>query len=90
MRLPDPDKSEVFTMRISKKHKKQLEELAKKGRHGKNGSEVIRYLIDIVTYQTPKSNSKFSLREVGFCFPLVSFLTVFHENRIIDLNFSLL
>ena len=46
MRLPYTDKTEVFTMRISKKHKKQLEELAKRNKYGGNGSAVIRQLIE--------------------------------------------
>lgn len=46
MKLPTSDKNEIFTMRISKKNKLQLEELAKKRKFGNNSSEVIRYLIE--------------------------------------------
>lgn len=46
MKLPNPDKSEVFIMRISKKQKQLLEQLAKSGKYGNNNSEVIRNLID--------------------------------------------
>jgi len=45
MKLPNPEKSEVFIMRISKKDKQLLEQLAKSGKYGKNSSEVIRSLI---------------------------------------------
>ena len=46
MRLPNPDKTEVFVMRISLKHKQQLQELAKKSKFKNNTSEVVRDLIE--------------------------------------------
>jgi predicted DNA-binding protein len=46
MKLPNPDKTEVFVMRLSKKNKQQLEELSKRSKFGNNSSEVIRYLIE--------------------------------------------
>jgi predicted DNA-binding protein len=46
MKLPNQDKSEVFVMRMSKKNKQQLEELAKRSKFGNNSSEVVRYLIE--------------------------------------------
>lgn len=45
MKLPNPDKNEVFIMRISKEHKQLLEQLANSGKYGNNSSEVIRKLI---------------------------------------------
>ncbi|WP_298265666.1 hypothetical protein [uncultured Lutibacter sp.] len=44
-KLPYTDRTEVFTLRISKKEKEQLAELAKKGRYGLTASEVVRALI---------------------------------------------
>lgn len=44
-RLPKTDRTEVFTLRISKKEKEQLVELAKKGWYGSTSSEVVRELI---------------------------------------------
>jgi len=50
MRLPKSDKTEVFVMRISKKHKNKLEELAKKGKfgciQGSNATNVAFFLFD--------------------------------------------
>ncbi len=46
MKLPTSEKTEIFTMRISKKNKLQLEDLAKKRKIGNNSSEVIRNLIE--------------------------------------------
>lgn len=45
MKLPNPEKNQVFVMRISTKHKQLLEQLAKSGKYGNNSSEVIRSLI---------------------------------------------
>ena len=45
MKLPSTERTEVFTLRISKKEKEQLSELAKKGRYGFTSSEVVRALI---------------------------------------------
>lgn len=44
-KLPYTDRTEVLILRISKKEKEQLTELAKKGKYGNNYSEVIRSLI---------------------------------------------
>jgi Arc/MetJ-type ribon-helix-helix transcriptional regulator len=44
-KLPYTDRTEVFTLRISKKEKEQLTKLAKKGRYGSTSSEVVRALI---------------------------------------------
>ncbi|MCR8667941.1 hypothetical protein NO995_09630 [Aestuariibaculum sp. M13] len=46
MKLPNPSKDEVLLIRISKKEKEHLKELAKKGKHGTNASEVVRNLIE--------------------------------------------
>lgn len=43
--LPYSDRTEVFTMRISIKEKKQLAELAKRGKYGDTSSDVVRELI---------------------------------------------
>ena len=42
MKLPLTERTEVFTLRISKKERKQLNELAKKGKYGSTSSEVVR------------------------------------------------
>jgi Arc/MetJ-type ribon-helix-helix transcriptional regulator len=44
-KLPNTERTEVFTLRISKKEKKQLADLAKRGKYGSTSSEVIRELI---------------------------------------------
>lgn len=44
-RMPHTDRTEVLTLRISMKEKKQLAEIAKKGRYGSTSSEVVRELI---------------------------------------------
>ena len=46
MKLPISEKTEIFTMRISKKNKLKLEDLSKNRKFGNNSSEVIRYLIE--------------------------------------------
>jgi hypothetical protein len=47
MKLPSSELTEVFVMRISKKHKQQLEQLAtKNNKYGKNSSDVVRTLIE--------------------------------------------
>lgn len=46
MRLPNPEKNEVFIMRISAEMKKKLEELAKTPKYNNNSSEVVRSLIE--------------------------------------------
>ncbi len=45
MKLPNPDKSEIFIMRISKTDKQKLHELSLKQQFGNNKSEVVRQLI---------------------------------------------
>ena len=45
MKLPNPDKSEIFIMRISKKDKQKLLELSSMEQFENNQSEVIRQLI---------------------------------------------
>ena len=44
-KLPSTERTEVFTLRISKKEKEQLNELSKKGIYGSTASEVVRALI---------------------------------------------
>jgi Arc/MetJ-type ribon-helix-helix transcriptional regulator len=44
-RMPHTDRTEVLTLRISKKEKKHLAEMAKKGKYGASSSEVVRELI---------------------------------------------
>ncbi|WP_161624668.1 MULTISPECIES: hypothetical protein [Winogradskyella] len=46
MKLPKPEKDETFIMRLSKKQKEKLLELAKKGKYGNNASEVLRNLLE--------------------------------------------
>lgn len=46
MKTPNPEKSEVFVMRISKEMKTKLEELAKAPKYNNNSSEVVRSLIE--------------------------------------------
>ncbi len=46
MQTPNPEKSEVFIMRISKEMKNKLEELAKAPKFNNNSSEVVRSLIN--------------------------------------------
>jgi len=46
MKTPNPEKSEVFVMRISKEMKKKLEELSKSPKFKNNSSEVVRSLIE--------------------------------------------
>lgn len=46
MKLPQQEKDETFIMRLSKKQKEKLLELAKKGKHGNNASQVLRNLIE--------------------------------------------
>ena len=46
MKTPNPEKSEVFVMRLSKEMKKKLEELAKASKFNNNSSEVVRSLIE--------------------------------------------
>ena len=46
MKLPNPEKTEVFVMRLSKSTKTKLEELAKKPQFGGNNSAVVRFLIE--------------------------------------------
>lgn len=46
MKLPNPEKNEVFIMRLSKTQKQKLLELSNKGNLGNNSSEVIRTLIE--------------------------------------------
>lgn len=47
-RLPDMKNgnNEIFSMRISKKLKDKLNQLAKRDRYGGSASSVIRYLIE--------------------------------------------
>ena len=44
-RMPHTDRLEVITIRVTKKEKEQLAEIAKKGRFGTSLSEVVRELI---------------------------------------------
>ena len=46
MKTPNPDKSEVLVIRLSKKTKNALKELAKKPKYKNNSSAVIRDLIE--------------------------------------------
>jgi hypothetical protein len=46
MKQPNPEKSEVFVMRISKETKAKLEQLAKAPKYNNNSSEVVRSLIE--------------------------------------------
>jgi hypothetical protein len=46
VKTPNPEKSEVFVMRISKEMKVKLEELAKAPKFNNNSSEVVRSLIE--------------------------------------------
>ena len=46
MKLPSSELTEMFVMRISKEHKKKLEQLAKKNKYGNNSSDVVRTLIE--------------------------------------------
>ena len=46
MKLPNPEKNEVFIMRISEDMKKKLEELAKAPKYNNNSSAVVRSLIE--------------------------------------------
>jgi len=47
-RLPDIKNGnyQIFTMRISKKHKDMLAQLAKRGKFGGSASSAIRYMIE--------------------------------------------
>jgi len=45
-RMPKTENTEIFTMRISKKLKEKLNELAKKNKYKNSASAVIRELIE--------------------------------------------
>ena len=49
-RMPHTERNEILTLRISKKEKEQLAELAKKGKYGNTSSEVVRELIKRALY----------------------------------------
>jgi Arc/MetJ-type ribon-helix-helix transcriptional regulator len=47
MKLPNPQFSEVFNLRLTKKNKQQLDDLVKKSKYGNNCSAVLRSLIEL-------------------------------------------